>query len=503
MDQVKMTSEQAGGGPVSSRTAKRPRAIVIGGGLAGISAAISLADRGMQVVLLESRRRLGGRAGSFSTTEQGEQHGTKETIVDYCQHVGMGCCHSLKRLIHRLGQDDEWATHETLHFYGPSGRYSKLSQLPMLPPPLHIGHWLWTWPGLVWKDRISIARGLHAISRIDLMARQAELDNVSAQRWLEDHGQSTTAIENFWSTIIVSALGEETARVSLTAVCKVLQDGFLKSRGAFHLLVPRQPLDTLFNQRAAQSLEEAGVDVRLSVAAKSLHIGPESTQVHTNIDVLEADFVVLAVPWHKIRSIKVYDSERQPITIAETSSQLASSPISGIHTWWDRPWLTTPHAAIVGRLCQWVFPKPDPAPSDLNCSLTDNFLLSDEKPVGGERHYYQIVISASRQLPKDREVIAKMLTEDLSKVFPAAAAARLLRHQVVTDPNAVFSVTCGTEAMRPTTQTQVDSLWLAGDWVRTGWPATMEGAILSGFQAADAVSDRAREKFGSDWLRRT
>jgi uncharacterized protein with NAD-binding domain and iron-sulfur cluster len=163
-------------------------------------------------------------------------------------------------------------------------------------------------------------------------------------------------------------------------------------------------------------------------------------------------------------------------TTQHALSQMQSSPITGIHTWWDRPWLSTPHAILIDRLCQWIFPAPE----------SHAGVTSSQQPNGT---YYQIVISASRDLPKgDPEQIAKMIKQDLAEVFPESAVATMLRCKVVTDPNAVFSISPEIANARLQTSYGAErGIYLAGDWTRTGWPATMEGALRSGALAAEQV----------------
>lgn len=449
--------------------------VVVGGGVAGIAASLALAKSGAHVTLLESKSRLGGRAGSFATMTQ---DGAEE-IVDYCQHVGMGCCHNLKRLISWLGQEEAWTVHPQLHFYGPQGDYRRLSALPLVPAPLHISHWLWSWPGLRFLDRLAIARGITALWRLRL---RDPLDDVSAYDWLIEHGQTHTAIKHFWSTIVVSALGEDIHQVSLAAVCKVLQDGFLGSRDAFHLLVPSRPLNQLFNIDAHDVLRRLGVDVRLSAAVRQIDVQDQQIEINTNQICQFADAVILAIPWFQFSKLTILSKGNLSPSIAAGCQQLRSSPITGIHTWWDRPWLNSSHAAIVGRLCQWVFPKPtEIKPADTRTSTADSRGASSE-------YYYQIVISASRDFASDRSQDAGIrVHQDLSLVFPEVRTARLLKYQVVTDPNSVFSVSTGGLQFRPTMRTHLPNVLLAGDWTRTGWPATMEGAVLSGFRAAETM----------------
>lgn len=437
--------------------------VVVGGGLAGISAALALAKHGVQVKLLEARRRLGGRTGSFST-DANEQ-------VDYCQHVGMGCCTNLRQLIVWLGQTGRWTEHRSLHFYGPQGSYQRLAALPLLPAPLHLASWLLRWPGLSTRDRIAVARGMLAIRKLKI---DRGTDRLTAEPWLIANGQTTLAIDRFWRTIVVSALGEDIARVNLSSMAKVLQDGFLNHRDAFHLLVPNESLGELFGSSAEEKLRESGVEVHLQTRVQRLVQGTEGQfSVGTEkLGRLNADAIVVAVPWFRLQGLVESTQYHPLVDIADAASQIAASPISGIHTWWDRPWLDSPHAAIVGRLCQWVFPKHSavPAAHDVN------------------EHYYQIVVSASRQLPTGNSAeLMRLIHEDLSAVFPKVREARLLRLQAVTDPLSVFSVDVKGSGLRPSSKVPDSNLWLAGDWVQTGWPATMEGAILSGWKAAESI----------------
>lgn len=439
-------------------------AIVVGGGLAGIAAALALAKQGVKVQLHEAKRRLGGRTGSFSKTGASEQ-------LDYCQHVGMGCCTNLQQLIGWLGQRDEWETHRRLHFYGPSGRYQRLSALPLLPAPLHLAGWLWGWPGLSAADRVAVARGMLAIRKIKIGAQS---DHLPAEPWLVSQNQTPNAIDRFWRTIIVSALGEHLLHVNLSSVAKVLQDGFLNHRDAFHLLVPKRPLGELFGTWAESTLRDHGVVLYLKSRVQRLVQTAQrkfaiEAELHGRV---QADAIVVAIPWFRMRALVDATGHEALMSVVQNAEQIAASPISGIHTWWDRPWLDTPHAAIVGRMCQWVFPKR----------------LETQTPATSTEHYYQVVLSAAHQLPRSNSPeLMRLVHEDLAAVFPKARDATLLRIQVVTDPLAVFSASVQCSTLRPQSEVPDANVWLAGDWVQTGWPATMESAILSGWKATETI----------------
>ena len=368
-----------------------------------------------------------------------------------------------------------------LYFYGPNGQPQTLRALPWVPAPLHLSSWLWNWPSLGWWDRLRIAQALLVLNRIPLRdTTSAQWDSQSALAWLRQHGQTSTALQNFWSTILVSALGEQLDRVGLLAMAKVFQDGFMRKRDAFHLLIPTRPLQELFGSRMQAALVEAGVQIELAATATKLDWqGARCQRIELGSGrMLPADQVVIAVPWHAVERLLRDCPDQELKGVGVAASQLEASPISGVHTWWDRPWLPTPHAVLVGRLCQWIFPHAEAQP-DSGWAATDESAGSA---------YYQIVISASHHLPRgDQSRVAQLIEEDLRQVFPAVGQARLERLRVVTDPQAVFSVGPGTNGLRPLAGTCLGNVYWAGDWVRTGWPATMEGAIQSGLEAANSI----------------
>jgi predicted NAD/FAD-dependent oxidoreductase len=462
---------------------------VIGGGLAGMAAAGELRRAGLSVRLFEMKRRLGGRAGSF------EDSLTKQSI-DYCQHVGMGCCTNLVQFLSQNGLWDEWQHESTLHFYSSKGEHLPF-QGSSLPAPLHLNKLLASWPELTTRERLRIGRGIFAMMRLPSYSGS----NEAAEAWLRRHGQCDETIRKFWSTIMVSALGEQIERVSICAARKVLIDGFASNRTAYELLVPKRPLVEIFSEKMAERLESEGVEIRLGARIDQIRVddkenclAPESSSLPSSLPEvgarreaiekgsncrlvldgkeLSADAILIAAPWHRLTSLFSTAGER-PAKIDELIAKvelLESSPITGIHTWWDKPWLETPHAIFIDRFCQWIFAKPSP------------------NSEAGE-HYYQIVISGSQELPRgDSALVAKAVVEDLAETMPASRNAKLVRWKVVTDPHSVFSVNPESDAFRPAVDALADyGLWLAGDWTDTGWPATMEGAVRSGYLAAESI----------------
>ncbi len=446
---------------------KGPNVAVIGAGLAGINAALHLARHGCRVTLIESKNRIGGRVGSFVDSE------TRQPI-DYCQHVGMNCCSTLKQWIEDTDQSPFWTQQDSLHFASSGGKRVRVAAWP-LPAPYHLAGLLLRWPQLRLSDRFRVGIGLLRLTRLkrnSFIASQLAID------WLRANGQTECCIQNFWGTILVSALGEQVDRVTLRATHTVLVDGFASKRDAFHLLVPSRPLSEVLDERVGTKLRKLGVAIRLGHIVKEVLKCPSNKvqlklQGENEIASDLYDAVVLALPWNKVSD--VLPSDEKPMV--QPASSLLSSPITGIHTWWDRPWLTKPHAILINRFCQWVFPAPE----------SHRLPNSTDQPIQTKEHYYQVVISASRDLPAgDAESILKMVKQDLAEIFPESAVATMLRGRVVTDPNAVFSVSVGHDAGRLDSKLLADKkIWLAGDWTATGWPATMEGALRSGAVAAE------------------
>jgi squalene-associated FAD-dependent desaturase len=435
----------------------RPRVAIIGGGLAGLSAATSLVGGNCDVQLFESRRQLGGRAVSFRDPATG-------ILVDFCQHVSMGCCTELARFCQTTGIDREFARYRTLYFVGADGRVSKVTGNRLLPPPLHLAPSLLRMKFLPLVDRLRVARGLLALRG----ARAEETDMLS---WLRAHGQSAVAIERFWSVVLVSALGDTLDRVSLSAARKVFVDGFMTRRDGYEVLIPRQPLSELFDVRVRKYLSDRGVVISCGSAVKQVELIENQLTVQVGDAPGEPfDAVVGTVAWRQAGDLWG-PVLRARLGFVDAVRNFQSSPITGVHLWFDRPITRLPHAVLVDRLSQWLFGRGE------------QVLES-----GDQAHYYQVVISASRMLAgRARDEVVRQVVDDLASIWPAVRDARLLQSKVVTEQHAVFTPTPGLNPLRPDQQTPIAGLYLAGDWTATGWPATMEGAVRSGQLAAELV----------------
>lgn len=457
--------------------------MIVGGGLAGLAAAVALGTQRVPVTLFESRPRLGGRASSIVDRTTGE-------TIDNCQHVTMGCCTHFAHFCRTTALDRFLKTEPALHFIGPDGTTDEFSANHW-PAPLHLAGAFGRLRYLKFRDRVSIARGLRDLARTPATRR----DSRSFAEWLRDHRQTPAAIEYFWHVVLVSALSESLDRIDISHARKVFVDGFLKTRDGWQVRVPTVPLDTLYGVELVQWLETHGVTLRLQTGVERLTSAVDRV---TSIELrggerIPCEDVILAVPHNVVPAIL------PPGLIDHPSltrlQQLETSPIASVHLWFDRPITDLPHAVLVGRLSQWIFRRsaghssPAAAPDDTRPSPPASARQSSEPTT--PTAYYQVVISASRDLDGiPAEGIVSRVVDELAEIWPEARRAQLHHSRVITEHRAVFAPTPGVDAIRPVQQTILPNLQLAGDWTRTGWPATMEGAIRSGYLAAENVLRR-------------
>lgn len=418
--------------------------IVLGGGLAGLSAAAALGGAGHRVTLLEARRFLGGRATSYEI-------GGAETI-DNCQHILLRCCVNLLDFYRRLGVAGDIAFHREFYFIEPGGRRSVL-RAGWLPRPAHFAESFLSLRFLNLAEKMAVMRGIQAIGRQH--ARHTDLDRITMLDWLHAARQPPRAIERFWRQVLVSAINEDLDHMAARHGFQVFQLGFLARRDSYEMGVPRVPLAKLYRAEAWERI--GNVTIRTRTPAQRIVIeNGAAAGVAVDGEVLRADHYICALPF-----------ERVPAVAPELGLDLAAfehSPITGIHLWFDRPVIDLPHATLLDRTIQWVFNKD-------------------------RGRAVQLVVSASRSLVEmPRAEVIDLAVRELAEFFPEAAAATLEKAHVVKELRATISARPGLEAQRPGARTAVRNLYLAGDWTKSGWPATMEGAVRSGYLAAEAVT---------------
>jgi squalene-associated FAD-dependent desaturase len=456
-----------------------PRVIIVGGGLAGLATAARLVGRGLEITLLESRPRLGGRASSFPDPATGE-------LVDNCQHVSMACCTNLADFMRRVGVSSMLRCEKEIRILDPDGKVSRVRANPG-PAPLHLAFSLLSARFLSARDKIQVGSALARLAR-----RRDERSGESFADWLSRHGQSPRAIRLFWATILVSALNERLDQMDVGHARKVFLDEFLRNRTGFQLEIPLVPLGELYGTRLETWLADHGVTTRLTTGVAAVvhdHDGAASGVTLRSGEALSADFVVLAVPFDRLQSL-VPESLHARLPAVSQTQALRASPITGVHLWFDRPVCPFAHVATPGRLVQWVFNhtaiQGRTMPRAVKEAGTAPAGLGGSTAQDGQ--YLQVVISASYELlALDKAAIKDAVLGELGEIWPEAKAAQLVRWWVVTEHVATFAARPGVEAHRPRQRTPIDGLFLAGDWTDTGWPATMEGAVRSGYLAAEGI----------------
>jgi zeta-carotene desaturase len=430
--------------------------VVIGAGLAGLAAAQSLSGRGFQVTLLERKSIPGGRASSYDAQDTGE-------TVDNCQHILMRCCTNLWQFYGECGVQDRIKWVDAIRFLEPNGRQSVLYGSRKLPAPFHLMPAFFKLRFLSHADKWAVANALMAMLRSTGPKPDAPMID-----WLRKARQTRGAIERFWRPILVSALNEEPERCSARYAFQIFRQGFLAHPRAYEMGIPRVPLRDLYGP-CVERMEKAGCEVRYRSIVRSLRLeNGAATGVQLDDGEIPADYVVSAVAWDAATDL--LQNGWRDHGFFRAWEEMAPSPISAVHLWWDRPVTDLPHAALLDRQVQWMFNK------------TGDFARGDSGT------YMGLVVSASRDwLPRQRRDILEIAECECREAFPGTKGASVVKSAVIKEAKATFSAIPGIDAMRPTPETPIRNLFLAGDWVQNGWPSTMEAAVRGGYQAAESI----------------
>jgi squalene-associated FAD-dependent desaturase len=439
------------------------RVAVVGGGVAGLAAACALAQDGYVVELFERRPYVGGRAYSYLHSGAGE-------VIDNCQHIVLRCCTNVLDLLRRAGAEDTMLWSDGITFLEPGGRQTKLKPAP-LPARLHSTPSFLRAKALDLRDKIAIARAIAAF----LKGSTPDDDRQNFADWLRSTGQTQRAVEHFWKPVLFSALNEDPDRISVRYAVKLFREGFLFSAEAGQMGVPRVPLSEMYGQVAA-AIERAGGKVHLRSTVEKLCRDEASGRWRLGIadQAEEFDAVVLALSFEGLEKLLPALPEGTPRDRLETLlAGFSHSPRTGIHLWFDREITPLNHAALLDTTVQWLY----------NTSR-----MQPERQSMRSGHVIELVVSSSKSLvPMERQAIIDLAMRELALFFAAMQEARLLKAAVVKEVRATYSIVPGLDTLRPGAESGWPGLMLAGDWIATGWPSTMESAARSGYLAAEAV----------------
>jgi squalene-associated FAD-dependent desaturase len=443
--------------------------IVIGGGLAGLAASVALAEAGWRVRLFEQRPFLGGRAASYVLPD-GEH-------VDNCQHVTFGCCTNLEDFYRRVGAAGKIKFFDRMLLLDPQGRRGEM-RAGILPAPFHMTGSFLTFSPLGLKDKLAIARAFYSI--LQSGGHPSDVDEpggISMLEWLRRHKQTPAAIERFWRAVLVSALSEELDHIDARYGIDVFWKAVLSNKTGYRMGVPSVALGELY-EGCSLAIEQKGGEVIFRSPLRGLRIesGKLLAALFDGGREETADVYVLALP-HLTLSELLPESVKRTDTALGNLDKINDAPITGVHLWFDRQVMTEPFITLLDTTTQWIFNK------------TALFAASNGAgPALDQGQYLQLVISASYDLlQKPRQEIIDLCLKEVRHALPAAREANLLRATVIKEAAATFSPQPGVDRWRPMQQTSIGGLFIAGDWTATGWPATMEGAVRSGYLAAEAV----------------
>ncbi|MCF3121677.1 FAD-dependent oxidoreductase [Streptomyces arenae] len=441
-------------------------AVVVGGGLAGVTAALALADAGLRVTLLEGRPRLGGLAFSF-------QRG--DLTVDNGQHVYLRCCTAYRWFLDRVEGAHLAPLQERLDVPVLDADRNRLGRLrrTALPVPLHLAASLATYPHLSVAERAKVGRAALALKGLD--PADPALDAQDFGSWLARHGQSPRAIEALWDLVGVATLNAVAGDASLGLAAMVFKTGLLSDPGAADIGWSRVPLGDLHDKLARKALDAAGVRTELKTRVTSIsRTDNGGWRVGVPGESLDADTVVLAVPQHEAHDLLPDGALERPDRLLD----IDTAPILNIHVVYGRKVLKRPFFAALGSPVQWVFDRTEAS------GLTDGQYLALSQSAAQDEIDAPVAALRERYLP------------ELERLLPAAHGAEVRDFFVTRERTATFAPTPGVGRLRPGARTRARGLYLAGAWTATGWPATMEGAVRSGISAAEAALstlDRPRD----------
>lgn len=441
------------------------KVLIIGGGLAGLSAGVALAEAGYKVHLLERRAFLGGRAYSFIDQTSGE-------VIDNGQHLMMGCYQETFKFFAKLKTLDrlQFQKQSRVDFLDEQNGQTTLL-CPSWPAPLHLLAGLFRLKGISFADKI---RALLIGSALQTKNGKLEskFGNLTVDQWLDSCNQSSLMKERFWYPFAIATLNEDPKVAPATLLIKVLQQAFAGTKEDSTMVTAKVGLSELYTEQAKNFIESHSGQVTLRANVTSLDITGDKCQgiVLKDNTILNADVYISAVPYFALQEFLPTNLLKENSYFKKMQS-LTSAPIVSVYLWFDKSITDLGFAGMLGTHLQWMFNK--------------DILFSRSKT---EEQLLTFVISAAHKYAKlTKEKLVEIAIADVRRLLPKASNAKVVRSLVVKEHHATFSASVLTEANRPNAVTPINNLFLAGDWTNTGLPATIEGAVLSGHRCAEHI----------------
>jgi squalene-associated FAD-dependent desaturase len=442
-----------------------PDVIIVGGGFAGLSAGAMLAERGARVTVLDARPQLGGRATAFTDRHTGE-------LVDNGQHVMFGCYRATLDFLGRVGALDHVRMQPSMEvaYLDTEGRRSVL-RCPPLPSPLHLLGAVLDWDAMPWRDRVGVLELAGPLRRAREELRRTGRVTADPPRtvseWLIAHGQRHKLRAWLWEPLAVAALNQSPDVAAAAPFVRVLAEMFGRDRTASSLVLPTRPLHQMYAEPASAFIRARGGDVRVNALARIIVEHGRVRAVDVRGERIEGSRVVVAVPWFALRTLFGHTVPPELASIVADAAAMESMPIVTVNLWYDRRVMDEPFVGLPGREMQWVFDK--------------------RLAFGEDASHLSLVSSGATRLaslPGDE--LTALAAREVEQGVPGARGATLVRATVIREKQATFSLALG-QPLRPGSSTPIHGLYLAGDWIDTGLPGTIESAVISGHTAAELI----------------